>query len=313
MNNSLSPALSDKRENSITLFLSYILLTGIGFPLLRYVSIHFDVINNNAVRFISGGSVFLLLLLFKYRQEVKVVLASPQLIVQLFLVGLLMSGNMYFFMNAMQLTSALTGSIFCILGLPITTALASIFYLDERQKACQKRFITSSALAIIGSILFVSAASQLNSSSNFAYGSVLWLITITIAAAQNILVKKVAKNVHTLVISTFTALITGAIFAGYAFYSGKVNQLLTKPEFTLMILIIAGIYGLATGMYLAFHIIQKKGVITFNILQMMTPLSTAIVAYFTLGETISHLQLVGAAIVVVGCYGAIYSGRSSSH
>lgn len=305
VNTPLASVLSNKKDSNMLLFFSYIFLTGVGFPLLRYVSLNFDIINNNAVRFLSGGCLFLILVLVQYRHEVKTLFSSRLIIFQLLLVALLMTGNMYFFMNAMQLTSALTGSIFCILGLPVTTTLAAFFYIDERKKAKQSRFILSSLLAIIGSAIFVGTTEQIALGNNFTLGAFYWIITITIAAVQNILVKQIAQKIHTLVISTVTALITGALFLGYAIISDKIDSFFAKPDYLILLLVVAGMYGLATGMYMAFHIIQKKGVITFNILQMMVPVSTAIVAYITLGETVSYLQLIGAAVVILGCYGAL--------
>lgn len=302
---SLASYLTNKRENNLILFLSYILLTGIGFPLLRYVSINFETVNNNAIRFLSGGCLFLIILLFKFKNELKSVLSSPLIPVQLLLVGLLMTGNMYFFMTAMQLTSALTGSIFCILGMPITMSLAAIIYLEERKKVTQWKFVFSGSLAIVGSAIFVGAKPSMSLNSEFSTGVILWVVTIIIAAIQNIMVKHIAKKVHVLVISTITSLITGFIFLGSAIQSNEIEQLFFKPNFLILILVVAGIYGLVTGMYMAFYIIQKKGVVTFNILQMMVPISTAIIAYITLGETISWLQSFGAMIVILSCYNAL--------
>gem|GEM_PF-411263 len=307
MTSSLLSTLKPERNSNTPLFLSYILLTGISFPILRYLSIHFDTINNNAVRFLSGGCLFLILVLFRHRSQLKLILSTPVIIGQLLMLGILMSANMYFFMSAMRLTSALTGSIFCIIGMPITTILAAFLYSDERKKARQPRFILGSVFAILGSVLFVLNAQQGNDSSNFLLGSLLWMITITIVATQNLLVKKVAERIHTLVISTVTALITGTLCLAIALYTGKIDTLINKSDSLILLLIVAGIYGMATGMYMAFHIIKKKGVIAFNLLQMMVPVSTAVVAYFTLGETVSYTQLLGAVVVVFGCYHALKS------
>ncbi|WP_293731632.1 EamA family transporter, partial [uncultured Actinobacillus sp.] len=46
---------------------------------------------------------------------------------------------------------------------------------------------------------------------------------------------------------------------------------------------------------------QKQGVVVFNIIQLLVPLSTAVISYLTLGEEISIYQTVGALIVILGC------------
>ncbi|MDG6268292.1 EamA family transporter, partial [Glaesserella parasuis] len=45
---------------------------------------------------------------------------------------------------------------------------------------------------------------------------------------------------------------------------------------------------------------QKQGIITYQVLELLMPISTAFIAYLLLGETISSMQLVFAGIVIVG-------------
>lgn len=66
-----------------------------------------------------------------------------------------------------------------------------------------------------------------------------------------------------------------------------------------------------TGMLMAFYIVQKQGVVVFNILQLIVPLSTAVVGYFTLGETINLIQGVGSVIVVLGCIFALKERKNN--
>ena len=74
----------------------YIVLMGFGLPIMRFMSLHFDTINNNAVRFLSGGFVFILISIFKFNGEFEKIKEEPILIFKLLLLGFLMTGNMFF-------------------------------------------------------------------------------------------------------------------------------------------------------------------------------------------------------------------------
>ena len=134
---------------------SYIVLMGIGFPIMRFMSVHFDTLNNNAVRFLSGGFLFILICLFKFRNEFKKIIEEPKLIFNLILLGFFMIGNMYFFISGLKYTSALSGSIFGILAMPLAIIMASIFFKDERKIAKQQNFYIGALFSILGSLIFV--------------------------------------------------------------------------------------------------------------------------------------------------------------
>lgn len=298
-------------NNKNTLRILYIILMGFGLPIMRFMSIHFDTINNNAVRFLSGGFVFVLISIFKFSGEFKKIKETPILILKLLLLGCLMTGNMYFYMNGLRYTSATTGSIFGILAMPLAVVMAALFCRDERDRVKQANFYIGSILAVIGSLIFVIYGNKNGESSDFIKGALLLGISILIQSVQNLVVKNVGKNLHSIVISASTASLSGIMYLSIAVQSGKITQLSEVGIGLLAGLALAGVYGMLTGMLMAFYIVQKQGVVVFNILQLIVPLSTAVVGYFTLGETINLIQGVGAIIVVLGCVFALKEGKMS--
>lgn len=292
-------------NNDYFIRIFYIILMGFGFPIMRFMSIHFETINNNAVRFLAGGFLFILICIFKFRDEFKKIKEEPILILKLLLLGCFMTGNMYFFMNGLKNTSALAGSIFGILAMPLAIIMAAIFFKDERDRVKQKNFYIGSILAVIGSLLFVIHGNKAGGSSDFLKGALFLGTAIFIQSVQNLVVKNVAKKLHAIVISASTATLSGIIYLTIAIQSGKIVQLSEVSQGLLIGLALAGVYGMLTGMLMAFYIVQKQGVVVFNILQLVIPLSTAIVGYFTLGEKINFIQGIGAIIVVLGCIFAL--------
>jgi len=142
-------------------------------------------------------------------------------------------------------------------------------------------------------------------SLDFFKGTLFLGTAIFIQSIQNLLVKNVAKKLHTIVISASIATLSGIIYLIFSIHTGKIIQLKEVGEGMLIGLSLAGIYGMLTGMLMAFYIVQKQGVVVFSIIQLLIPVSTAIVGYFTLGETINFYQGIGAIIVIFGCIVAL--------
>ena len=279
----------------------YIILMGFGLPIMRFMSIHFETINNNAVRFLSGGFLFILIYIFKFRDEFMKIKQKPTLILKLLLLSCFMTGNMYFFMNGLKETSVLVGSIFGILAMPLASIMAALFFKDERDKVKQKNFYIGSILIIAGSLLFVIHGNKVNESSDFLKGFLFLGIAIFIQSIQNLVVKNIAKELHTVIISASAATLSGIVYLTIAIESGEIVQLSEVSQGLLIGLVLSGIYGMLTGMLMAFYIVQKQGVVVFNILQLLVPLSASIVGYFTLGEKIDFIQGSGAIVIILGC------------
>lgn len=290
----------NNKNQAINIF--YIILMGFGFPLMRYMSIHFDTINNNAVRFLSGGILFILICLLKFRDDSKKIFNSSKMILKLLILSCLISGNMYFFISGLKKTSALTGSIFGILAMPLAMMMASIFYKDEREKIKNRKFVIGNIIAIAGSLIFVINGTKMTEiGSNFTIGALFLIIAIFIQSIQNLMVKNISKEINSIVISAVTATMTGMIYMLISVGTEKIYQFQEVYIGLIIGLIFAGIYGMLTGMMMAFYIVQKQGVVIFNSIQLIVPLSTAIVGYFTLNEKINLLQCFGAIIVILDC------------
>ncbi|WP_040976461.1 DMT family transporter [Necropsobacter massiliensis] len=287
----------------------YILLMGVGFPIMRFMSIQFDTLNNNAVRFLSGGFLFVVICLFKYKHELKKIIEKPKHIIYLLMLAVFMTGNMYCFINGLKYTSALAGSIFGILAMPLSVVMASVFFKDERTKAGQPNFYIGGFFAVLGSLIFVLYGNQSDEGDDFITGALFLSAAIVIQSIQNLIVKKVAEQLNAIVISASTATISGLIFLILAIYTGQIQHLRDASVGLLTGLVLAGIYGMLTGMLLAFYIVQKQGVIVFNLIQLTVPLSTAIAGYLVLDEVISIYQGIGAIIVIIGCIVSLRKNR----
>ena len=299
-------------SNEFLIRIFYIVLMGFGFPIMRFMSMNFETINNNAVRFLSGGALFIFICLLKFRKELLQTFKNPTTMLKLLLLGIFMTGNMYFFINGLKYTSALAGSIFGILAMPLAVAMAAIFYRDERERVKNKNFYIGSLLAVIGSLIFVIYGNKNSSSVDFLKGSIFLGTAILIQSIQNLIVKNIANKLHVIVISALTATFSGLIYLTLAVNTGKIIQLKEVGTGLLIGLSLAGIYGMLTGMLFAFYIVQKQGVVIFNIIQLIIPLSTAIISYFTLGEKINLTQGLGALIVISGCITALKKIKISS-
>ena len=195
--------------------------------------------------------------------------------------------------------------------MPLAVVMAAIFYRDERGRVKQVSFYVGSILAVIGSLIFVLYGNSNGESSDFIRGALLLGIAILIQSIQNLVVKNVGKKLHSIVISASTATLSGIMYLSIAVQSGKIAQLSAVSVGLLAGLSLAGVYGMLTGMLMAFYIVQKQGVVVFNILQLIVPLSTAVVGYFTLGETINMIQGVGAVIVILGSVFALRERRNN--
>ncbi|PJG82708.1 DMT family transporter [Caviibacterium pharyngocola] len=296
------------KANSLIVYnFAYIMLLGAGFPILRYMSLHFDVNNNNAVRFLSGAGVLLLIGMLRFRNQYGILFTDYRLAVRVLLLGVLMTLNMYFFMQGLAYTNAVTGSLFAILAMPLAIGLAAIFYPDERQKTKNSAFYFGSAIALCGSLYFVWQNVRTDSlvGAAFGLGALFLFIAISLQSIQSLLIKGLNNRVNAIVLSSLTALSAGIFNLLISLSTQKLAQLETVSSELLLGLVFAGIYGIITGMLMSFHIVQRQGIVTYNLLQLCVPFTAAVFAYLWLDERLNYTQAISGTVVVMGCLYAL--------
>ncbi|KMK52450.1 multidrug transporter [[Actinobacillus] muris] len=280
--------------------LIYVFAIGLNIVLLRYFSLRVDALNNNGVRFCVGALALLIWVWLKYRHDFTHFRRQPLLLVYAFCVGLLMCVNMYFWLEGAALTNAVTASISSVLGMPFGILVAGIFFQDERQKLKQKTFWIGCALTLCGALGFVLYGKTMAVGDHFLLGAFFLLLSIFIRNLQNVIVKLVNKKLSVFSLSFITSLTTGITSLALSQQTGKLAELSQISLFLLVGLMLIGIYAIGVGMVLTFDIIQKQGLVTYQILELIIPISTALIAYILLGEQIAFSQLMFAVVVIIG-------------
>lgn len=64
-------------SNQYVIRIVYIILMRIGFPMMRFTSMHFEKIINNGARIFAGGILFFILSFFKFRSDLKKIIYQP--------------------------------------------------------------------------------------------------------------------------------------------------------------------------------------------------------------------------------------------
>ena len=292
----------------LTLPFLFLVLTSFALPLLRYTSLLFSPLTNNGVRFMSGSIFLFIIALFRYKSKLLDFFPKQKnLKILLLCTSCLMSINMVFFIKGLSLSSAFTGSMFTTFGIPVTALVSMFYFPDEREKSCNIFFFTGMFICVLGSLVFVSRG---GSDPQASSGTFYLFISVCAQVILNNLIKYVAHQLPVLIIGLFNSFLTGASLLILATLTGNIKELATADTHSIVVLIFAGVYGIFVGMIIGFSVIKKNGITTFNIMQLLTPITTAMVSYIIMKETMTSSQFLGGAIILVGAYVCIF-GKSN--
>ncbi|MDK2819105.1 MAG: DMT family transporter [Spirochaetota bacterium] len=288
----------------------FLILTSMAIPILRYTSLLFSPITNNSIRFLSGGVFLLIIALCRYRSKLPSLFPKQKYIWSLLICcSFLMSINMVYFIKGLSLSSAFTGSMFTTFGIPVTTLFAMLFFPDERKKSYNIFFFIGMIICIIGSMIFINQNNNnihSNSNNQFTSGTLFLSISICSQIILNNLIKYLSTQVPIIIIALCNSFGVGISLLILATITGDIQELSSVGIDKIIILIFAGVYGIFVGMLIGFSVIKQNGITTFNIIQLLTPITTAIFSYFIMKENISFTQFLGSSIILLGAYFCVF-------
>lgn len=209
------------------------------------------------------------------------------------LVGLMMGvGHFYLLALGASYVSSNTTVILVITGAPLSSLLA---YCLKMEKLTRKQ-VGGIAIAFSGTALPL----MLNGSVDLTLGTLIILASMTFWAMTNIIIRRL-QNIPLLSLQFWIgAVTTPACFLGY-YLAGNSMDIL--PMISLNIALIVSfmvIFSSIIGYYLWFAVISQHGINKIVHLTLLQPVFTMFFAYLLIGEVITGIQLLSAAVTITG-------------
>lgn len=212
----------------------------------------------------------------------------------------------------------LIGSILLMCGLRLTSAMKAGFMLRV-----EPLFVLIIAFLFLGQkikfknilmiIILLSGAFLLSTGGNIdllassQLGDVLIIMALIFFAYTYIPGKKLANSIGPLAVNIITNLIGGLILLAFILMIFPLNLFLLSNWAILMFIgYVVSFYII--GLTLWYNSLKKiKGWVVSYILS-ISALTSAVIAYLWLGQTLSHIQIIGAIIILIS---SIYISKKS--
>jgi drug/metabolite transporter (DMT)-like permease len=178
---------------------------------------------------------------------------------------------------------------------------AVIFFRDERAFIVRPMFLAGLLAALTGVVFVVVGRKTLD-----VHGLTIGILVVVTSAAcwallGSFLRKWVADVPPLLSICSVFTVVTPLFVATYAVAHGGFPMPHASAEQWLM-LTASGLIAIGLGHSLFYRSVGTLGVSVSTSIGLLAPLLTCLISYVAFGDDLSVVQMVGAAILLVGCY-----------
>jgi len=279
-----------------------------SFPLIfvKYLSAYLDGWTQNAYRYFFA-MVFLLVWIRRRRGgfgissgkqfAAFIIPAIPCVIFQSFFVFSMYFKEFYPGQGAiLQKTIAIFGALF-----------GFIFFPEERRHILSFLYLGGLAAAVLGSVGIV--LSDPNRSREVYYlGAIFAVAATAFWGLYSVSMKKLMRGVHPVPAFGLVSVWLTVFFFALSVGMGSPGDILHVPLRVLLAVVGSGIVCIGLGHTLFFYSVRELGVAVPAAVQLVTGITTPLFSFFIYGETLTGVQMIWGAVLIVGAFATLRSG-----
>lgn len=205
------------------------------------------------------------------------------------------------FFSSLKYTTAINSSLLGATNPMVTTLLAAMFF-SERLTPWR---VLGIILSFSGVFLFITSGDlHLISQFRFNKGDILMLIAVCCFAVYSLLSRRFMKEylLSPLMVTAYTFLICVVISIPFVLWEKPASYLFSATASGWLSILYMSVFASVLGYLIQMIAIQRIGASRSAIFINLVPIFTIIQSVTILGETITLIKLVGAAIVITGVY-----------
>jgi drug/metabolite transporter (DMT)-like permease len=210
-----------------------------------------------------------------------------------------MFGYHVFFFNALKYTTAINSSLIGASN-PILTTLLCVIFLKEK---LSKKRIFGIILSFTGVFLTITGVNPSNLGHlSFNHGDLLMALAVVFWASYSVFSKKVGPSYTPFTLTFYSFLFCTIALIPFVIYEAPWRLVPTIPYYSYIAVLYMSIFASVIGYLVQQIAIKQIGPSKTSIFINLVPVFSIILSVIILGETLSIIKLITAAIIICGVY-----------
>jgi drug/metabolite transporter (DMT)-like permease len=289
-----------KNESSIAIYFWLLLVPlfwGGAFVAAEHVITEIPPVTAAAFRFGSAGIFLLIIVLLQKKIDMQAIRKQWISLLVMALTGIL--GYNLFFYVALDITSAINGSLI-VATTPVFITVGAVIFLGEKWN---KRLGLGLALSLLGVFVVISKGSiQTLWQLQFNTGDLLFLCALVCWVTHGLMGKVAMQDVSPIVTTTFTTMAGGSLLGFFSLFEDGWHLIPAMSNQAWLEMLFMIVCSSIVAFLLWNHGIKQIGASKASIYMNLVPICTALIAVFLYGAAFTLVQAIGMMMVLLGVY-----------